>query len=229
MNILQKIFPPKKVYIPLDEDTIKRDDKIKELVKEVNTLKEQIAKESAKKKQDSEKIDEKKLENDFNKKLNEQKLDLEAKKYGKKIKLSKFYKHLFKDDKFKERLEITDKNDEVVLGKFGDFVILEGGKLGIEDSEGNLMSYGRSLNQVLYKPDAFENMAKRGRFTIPMDKDGNWIEDIEYKEIPEPLDSEFDEETGKIKHINWSKVKTSEVKKVIARILEEKNYALNEK
>ena len=92
--------------------------------------------------------------------------------------------------------------------------------LCIIDNKGEVLSYGKTLNHILYKPGAFENMARRGRFTIPSDKDGNFSEDLEYMEIPEPLDFEFDEETGKIKKTRWSKHKFSEVKKVIADKME---------
>jgi len=145
--------------------------------------------------------------------------------------LGDFYKKVLITHKayFKKRpLEIVDKNDEVVLAKWGDFGIMEGGKLCIKDKDGNLMSYGSKLNHVLYKPDAFENMVRRGRFTIPQDKDGNWMEDIEYKELPEPLDAKFDIETGKVKRINWSKVKTKVVKDIIADYLEKVNYLSGE-
>ncbi|MEK6880379.1 MAG: hypothetical protein AABY22_12255 [Nanoarchaeota archaeon] len=128
----------------------------------------------------------------------------------------------------KKPLEIVDKNDEVVLANFGDFGIMTGGKLCIMDDKGELMAYGKNLSHVLYKPDAFENMVRRGRFTIPMDKDGNWMEDMEYKELPEPLDAEYDQETGKVVRIVWSKIKTSEVKKIIADKMEQIHYLQEE-
>lgn len=222
----------------LDEETIKNNEIIKAQQQKIQAQQAQISKIYAHEKAKNEKSQEKDKESEINKKLHEQKLDLESHRYGKIMWLGKFYYDIYVKNKnlpgkpcflkkSKRFLEITDKNDEVVLGKWGDFGIMEGGKLCIKDSDGNLVSYGKSLNHILYKPDAFENMIRRGRFTIPMDKDGNWTEDIEYKEIQEPLDAEFDGE-GRIKKIMWSKVKVSEVKKVIADKMERINYLSND-
>ncbi len=232
LNSIKQFFgmdTRKNVYMHLDEDTIKQNEIIKAQQQKIMSQQSQLSKVFAKEKQKQEKEKEKDKESEINKKMKEQQLDLQAHRHGKIIKLHKFYNDLLIKRKWKKKpLEIVDKNDEVILGTFGDFVILEGGKFGIIDSKGELMSYGKTLNQVLYKPDAFENMARRGRFTIPQDKEGNWMEDIEYKELPEPLDAQFDEETGQLKKIIWSRVKTSEVKKIIARILEEKNAIMND-
>lgn len=218
-----------KVYIHIDEDKLKENEIIKAQQQKVMALEAQLSKIYAHEKEKRDKIDDKKKVNELNKKLNEQKLDLDAHRYGKIVWLGKFYNDVLVKKKFKKKpLEIVDKNDEVVLGKWGDFGIMEGGKFCIKDIDGNLMSYGKNLNQILYKPDAFENMCRRGRFTIPVDKDGNWLEDVEYKEIPEPLDAEFDEKTGQVKRIIWSKVKTSEVKKIIADKMEKINYLYQE-
>ena len=211
------------VFMHLNEEEIKRDEKIKALQQKIQAQESQLSRIFAKEKQKQDKEKETDKESEINKKLKEQELDLKANMHGKIIKLGRFYKHLLTNKKFRNKLEICDKNDETVLAKFGDFGIMEGGKFCIIDRDGNLMAYGKNLNHVLYKPDAFENMFRRGRFLIPMDKDGNWTEDIEYKEIPEPIDAEFDEDTGKIKKIQWSKVKTSEVKKVIADKMEQIN------
>lgn len=213
---------PKRVYTHLDEELLKHNEIIKQQQQKISAQEAQLSKIFAIEKQKRDVQEDSKKENEFNRRLQEQKEELEAHKYGKVIKLGKFYKHLFKNKKFREKLEIVDKNDEVILGKFGDFGIMEGGKLCILDANGDLMAYGKSLSHILYKPDAFENMARRGRFTIPMDKDGNWMEDLEYKEMPEPLDAEYEEDTGKIRHgsIIWSKVKTSEVKKIIQEKME---------
>lgn len=117
----------KTVYTPLNEEEIKTNEKIKALAQKVQSQQSQLARVQAKEKEKQDREKERDKESEVNKKLKEQELDLKAKKYGKKIKLSKFYKHLLADKKFKNKLEICDKNDEVVLGKFGDFVILEGG------------------------------------------------------------------------------------------------------
>lgn len=221
---LKNLFRKKRknIYMHLDEDLIKNNEIIKAQQQKIMAQESQLAKIYAEKKSKDEKIDEKKKENEFNKKLKEQKEDLDAHRHGKIIRLSKFYKHFLNDRNFRNSIEVRDKNNETVLAQFGDFGIMSGGKFCILDKDNNLMSYGPTLKHVLYKPDSFENMARDKKFLIPMDKDGNWMEDIEYKEINEPLDDGvFDPETGRIVRIKWSKVKTGVVKDIIANKMEQ--------
>lgn len=223
LNLLQFWKKPEKVYTQLDEETIKTNERIKMQQSKIASQEAQIVHLLNKERTHQDKKTEEEKQNEQNKKFIEQKQELDEQRNGKVIKLSKFYKHLLTDKKFKDKLEICDKNDEIVIGKFGDFGIMGGGKLCIIDKDGEIMAYGKTLSHVLYKPDAFENMARRGRFLIPRDKDGNFMEDLEYKELPEPIDAVFDEETGKVKRIQWSRVKTSEVKKIIADKMEQIN------
>ena len=218
----------KNMYMKLDEETIKTNETIKAQQQVISSQQAQLSKikSNEKIKKDIEKQKDK--DSDLNKALVEQRKDIDANKKGKVIKLSKFYKLLLNSKKFRNKLEICDKNDETVLGKFGDFIILEGGNLGMTFNDGNIASMGKTLSQVIYKPDSFENQARRGRFLCPVDKDGYWLEDLDYKEVNEPLDAQFDEETGKIKWIEWSKVKKTEVKKLIASKLEQVNYLTGE-
>lgn len=221
MRIFDWLDKRKKVYTHLDEDTIKSNEIIKAQQQTIQSQQSQLSKIFAKEKEKRDKEQEKDKESDRNKKLHEQKADLDAHRHGKIVKLGKFYKILLTNKKYRDSLEICDKDDAVVLAKFGDFGIMEGGKLCMLDSKGEIMAFGKTLNHILFKPDSFENMFRRKRFLIPSDKDGNWMEDLEYKEIPEPLDAVFDEHTGQIKRITWSKVRTSEVKKIISDKLEQ--------
>ena len=220
LNMKSKQVP---VYMHLDEEKIKENEIIKAQQQKIQSQQAQLSQIFAEKKEKEEKENEKDKESERNKKLHEQKKDLDAHKHGKIIRLGKFYKHLLNDSKLRNRLEIRDKNNEIVLDRFDDFGIMSGGRFCIIGKQSGPMAVGRSLNQVLFKPDAFENMVRDGKFQIPMDSNGNWMEDIESKEIQEPIDAVFDPETGAVKRIIWSKVKTSVVRDVIARLVEEKN------
>lgn len=218
----------KNMYMKLDEETIKRDETIKAQQQVISSQQAQLSKINAKEKIKKDIEKQKDKDSEMNKALIEQKKDIEANKKGKIVRLSKFYKLYFNNKNFRKKLEICDKNDETVLGKFGDFAIMEGGNIGMLFNDGTFASYGKNLSQVIYKPDSFENQARRGRFLCPVDKDGYWLEDLDYKEINEPLDAQFDDNTGKIKWIQWSKVKKTEVKKLIASKLEQINYLTGE-
>lgn len=201
----------------IDEEHIKADERLKASVQKSQALESQLARILAIEKEKRDKLKEVDKDSQRNKLLKEQKLDLDAHRHGKVIRLGKFYKDVINGRFKKKPIMVTDKNGEVLLGEFGDFVFMEGGKIGIVEKGGDFLSYGKSLHHALYKPDGFENMIRARQIRIPIDKDGNYTEDIEYKELPEPIDAEFDEETGQLKRIIWSKVKTSEVKKIIAQ------------
>jgi len=234
MGIISKLLgrKDKKIYMNLNEETIKNNEIIQAQQKKIVSQEAQLKKISAKEKENKEKEKNKNKQNEINKSLKEQKLDLEATRHGKVIKLSKFYYDMFVKNKnkpggpyyikrLKRYLEITDKNDEVILGKFGDFGIMSGGKLCVIDTDGEIQSAGNTLPQIIFKPESFENQIKRGHIKLPVDKNNNWIEDIDYVEFPEPLNYKFNEE-GNI-HIEWSKIKRKTVRDIIADKLTEIN------
>ena len=101
----------KRVYTRIDEETIKRDEMVRDQQKKIMTLESQLAKRFAKDKERADKEKERDKESEFNKKLNEQAEELKTRKLGKIIKFGKFYKHFFSNKKFRNKLEITDKND----------------------------------------------------------------------------------------------------------------------
>lgn len=240
-EIITDLFKKRKiVFTPIDESKIKDNEIVKAQQQKIAAQEAQLSRMLVHEKQKREKEQSKDKDKEKEKKFFDQKQELDSIKHGKIIWLDKFFYQLFLGkpaprghisnhySNWGQRLEICDKNDEVVLGNYGGIGIMEGGKLCLRERNGELVSYGKSLHHVFSKPDAFENMARRGRFLIPMDKDGNWMEDFEYKEMKEPEDFEYDEETGQVKKIIWSKIKTNEVKKIIARIAEEKNSLAGE-
>jgi Skp family chaperone for outer membrane proteins len=130
MKILEIIFgkpKQKTVYTPIDAERIKDNEIIKKQQQKIVAQEVQLSRQKAIDKQKEEREKEKDKESERNKKLKEQEKDLKANIHGKTIKLGKFYQKLFTDKAFREKLEIVDKYDEVVLGKFGDFVLMEGG------------------------------------------------------------------------------------------------------
>jgi ElaB/YqjD/DUF883 family membrane-anchored ribosome-binding protein len=216
MGIKDWIFPDKRkdMFMHLDPDRIERDEIIKALIQKNNAQEAQLSRIFANEKEKQESGEQESINQETVHRLNEQKKDIDANKYGKVTSLKLFFNRYFKDKQFRDKLELCDKNGETVLGKFGDLVLMEGGKIGILDSENKLVSYGRTLSQVIYKPDGFENQINRNMILIPCDKDGNWIPDIDYIEMEEPIgyEGEYDGQG----QIRWGKVKKKELKKLIS-------------
>lgn len=129
--------------------------------------------------------------------LREQERKITLDKFGNVYSLTLFFKELLKNDKFRDNLELTDRDDQEVLAKFGDLQVSEKQGLVITDVHGNPISYGHSLSDIVYKPETFGMQLKRGRFLMPFDKDWNPVVDIESLEVPDVVynerDNRFDE------------------------------------
>lgn len=229
----------KTVYTPLNEDLIRRDEIVKAQQKKIMAQEAQLSQIYAHEKIKRDKEKDKEKEQKINKKLVEQSEDLRANRMGKMTNLDKFYYHIFFNripegkisryySNFAKNLEFRDRDNKTVLGKWGGMYIASGGKLVLKDINGDIVSFGKTLSHILYKPDAFENMARDSKLLLPVDENGIHIEDLEDKEIPEPIDFVFDDETGKVKRIVFSKVKFTEVRKYIERMAEDKNNLASE-
>ncbi|MEK6880380.1 MAG: hypothetical protein AABY22_12260 [Nanoarchaeota archaeon] len=104
MGIIDFLFrrKPIKVYTHLDEDRLKDNELIRALQQQNMAKDSQLSKIFAKEKEKKDKIKEKDKESEINKKLLEQKADLDANKHGKVIKLHKFYYDLLVKEKWKK-------------------------------------------------------------------------------------------------------------------------------
>lgn len=175
------------VLLPLDPELVKRDQTIRGLSQQVQARDAQLAQQLAliSELQGSKQIDKQTKEIEEISRLKEDEKELKKNKFGKSFSLTKFYWAYLRDKKFRDKLEICDKDDAEVLGKFGDLLFLEGGYLALTDSHGNIMAYGKQLNHVIYKPDSLGNQIRRGRIQIPYDKNYNPSVDLEDIALPE--------------------------------------------
>lgn len=189
MSAFDFLFGKKKqeVLLPLDPETIKANQTIKALSQQVQARDAQLAQQSAmiSELQGSKQTDKQAKEIEEINRLKEDEKELKKNKFGKSFSLTKFYWAFFRDKKFREKLEICDKDDAEVLGKFGDLLFLDGGYIAITDIYGNILAYGKQLNHVIYKPDSLGNQIKRGRILIPYDKNYNPSVDLDDIALPE--------------------------------------------
>lgn len=182
MGIFDKFFKrEKEVLVHLDQELVRKNEQVKALTQELRGRDAQISKLLAEKKE--EEIEESNEERED--KIKQKLIDEER-----KIKQEKFSGHaslklLFEKKRLLKDMEICDKDDTVSFGNMGDLMI---GKLGfvLTDSYGNVLSYGKRIDHVIYKPESLLNQIKRGRILIPFDKDYNPAIDWEELEIAEP-------------------------------------------
>src|SRR6185503_5374287 len=104
------------------------------------------------------------------------------------------------------------------------------------DINGNVISYGKQLSHVFYKPDSLENQIRRGRILTPYDKDYNIVPDMEEVEIPEKIFHQEEQRfyetrilTKKIKAQLIEKDKEIRERTDYAQALEHTNLKLNQK
>jgi len=229
MTIKDWIFPDKrkKILMHLDESQIKENEIIKAQQQKIASYETYFGQLQAREREKKHEEEQEIINQELVEQANEEAKDLKANKYGKVTSLKKFFTKYIYNKQFRNKLELCDKNGEIVLGKFGDIVLMEGGNLGILDSDNKIVSYGKTLSQVIYKSDGFENQINRNMILIPCDKDGNWTPDLDYMQMEEPLgvEGKFDDGTGKI---IWGKVKKSEVKKIVARLMQENQEVTQE-
>ena len=210
------------IAYPLEKELIDRDTIIKKLVKKLSAQDAQLSKVSAEEKLKEEEESEEEREQKLIKKVKEQVREVEEKKYGGSFSFGEFYSFLLKNPRLREKLEITDRNDTKIFGKYGDFVILPDTCFGVTTSDGELVSYGKTLRHVIYKPESLGNHIRRGRIPLPCDKNGIFFPDIEEHKLPESI---YDKQTGKIK---WAKISEKPLKQLIIdrdrRIVSDSQY-----
>ena len=185
---------------PLSPEQLNANNLLKEAKLKVTTLEAQLAKKSADEKMAIAEEQKKNVEDDMKAALKEQSLEFKQKKYGRTFDFNKFYEAYFKNKKMMESLEITDKDDTVILGKFGSFRIV-GNKIALYDANKRIVTMGSQLQHVIYKPESLANQIKRGRIAVPLDSEGNYVPDMELELMPEVSWNDDDKKFEVSKHI----------------------------
>lgn len=199
------------IGVPLDSDINQEN---KALRQENASLKAQTGKALAKLKEISEEDKEKNKEQEIIKELNKSNREIFLNRFGQTVSLTKFFREFIHNRKFRESLELTDKDDKEVLSKLGDILVTENGELLVVDIHGNPMSHGNKLSNIIYNPATFGMQLKRGRLLMPYDKDFNpaqYLEDLEVNDVTFDKDLQEPRETtefrGKVKDLLIQKVK----------------------
>jgi len=141
------------------------------------------------------KFDDKNLidEIDLIEKLKSKADKIEAKRYEGLYSLNSLFNKLSKNKKFK--VELVDKDDNTVFDYFKDFVVLPNGNIGIRGTTGDVWIEGKTLSQIIWKPETLATQIRRKRIQLAYDKDFHIIPDLEKMMVPE---LKYNEDDGEV-------------------------------
>jgi len=226
-NLIKNLFkkvPSDRILTSLDADK-EESQKVKELMELVRSYESQLSHIMAQRR--GKKIEQIDKEDDITliKKLDKENERLKNQNYEGSYDFMFLFRRLIKDKKFAKKLEICDKDDNIVFDKFKTFRILNDGSLAIQGMSGTIWSEGSSLNYVIWKPETLRNQIRRGRILIPYDSEMNPVIDIENEEIEEmsldPKDDKWNISEERMKKI---KVSIREKDSIINNLKIDKKY-----
>lgn len=128
---------------------------------------------------------------DLIKELKEKSDVIEQKKYEGLFSLNSLFLKLSKNKNFK--VELTDKDDSKVFDYFKSFVVMPNGNIGIQGKSGEVWADGKTLNNIIWKPETIGTQVRRKRIQLAYDKDFQYIPDLEKLMMPE---IKYDESDG---------------------------------
>ena len=200
---------------PLDPGLIERDTVVNAMAKKLQSQDAQLSKISAKEKLKKESEDQLVRDQEQISNLKQQEIQKEKDKFEGSLGFDELHRMLSKK-KFRDRILISDRNGETIFGRYGTFVFLPNGWFGLlERDSGKIISYGKNMDQVIYKPESLKNQFLMGVLRLPCDKNFQFYPDIEKVMVSEPM---YDEETGTIK---WAKMKESPLLEMVQRLKQE--------
>ncbi len=203
---------------PLDADLIERDSIINAMSKKMQSQDAQISQFLSEKKLKREQLNQEDFDKEQIQELKRQETDSNKNRFEGTIFLKDIYKNVLFKSKYYNKLELTDRKDKVVFGRFGDFCLLPNGWFGIVERDSNkVISYGPTLDHIIYKPESLGNQFRRGRILLPVDENFQHIPDIEKVSVPECM---RDEDGG----IVWAQV----AEKPLLDMIQEKEESISE-
>lgn len=200
-----------KILREIDESKIKENKIIKDQAKYIQVLEARESKrdaiERAKKVEKKEVVD----DVDLIKQLEKKQMIIDKERYKGAYDLFRLFKKLDKNKKFKERIEIRDKDNVKVFDIFKTILVLKDSNLAIQGRSGEIWAEGPTLRDIIHKPESIRNQIRDEKILIPYDENFNPIPDLEMIEMPEMT---YDEENDEY---NISEERMEPVKKLIIK------------
>lgn len=193
INSINKLWnkkPIKLVSTSFSEDLAKRDKVISLQQNKIQTYESQLSEIKAKENQKKQKVKEIDVQKQITEKLEEERKELRRKKFKNSVDLRNFFAsvgYTNKPTKLGKKIEVMSRDGDYIFGLLGGFHITPGGYMAITDNKGNLLSYGRNISQIIFKPDGLGNQLKMNKIFIPYDKDHNYLIDTEEAYMPDVI------------------------------------------
>lgn len=180
-------FKKDKIRTPIDADLIKENKLIKEQSKKIQALEGQLSRVQANTREKKTEKQEEVYEQKLIEELLDKETEIKRNKYENHFPLKVLYRKLLsmKGKKFANKLELVDKDDKKVFDIFKDFCFLPNGNLAIIGKSGEVWAEGKSVNQIIYKPESFKNQIKRKRILLPYDENYKYVPDFENLLMPQ--------------------------------------------
>lgn len=217
---------PQRVAYPLSDEQIKESQLFKDIVKKLRTVEGQLGRELSEKAKKTE-FEKKDWEEELKKSLKEKEQEIRRKKYQRSVSFFKVFNDLSKEKKLKNKIEVVDREDKKVFGIFKDLIALDGGKLAItikgEKKAGKVVSIGRTLHEIIYKPDSLHNQLRRKKIMIPYDENGKYVpdtENIQMHDVMEMEDGRYAQASEKVFFVKELLIKRDEENKNLRATIE---------
>jgi len=204
---LLNIEPEVRVATSIDNELATRDSEIKALLTDNLSKSGIISRLEAEKRKVKDREEEINKEAEKSQELSEQQLQIMREKFKDSISLRKLFDYMNKHPKFK--IDMMDRDMSKKFCRFDDIVIFSDGEMATLDPHKNIMSKGKKINEVFFKPGSLGGQIDKGLIRLPCDTEFRGIPDIEEIEIPECT---YDPIKGKIK---WAKFSYKELGKLI--------------
>lgn len=214
---LFNVDPEIRETYPVDEQSIKDNKIINELVKKLKSRDAELSRVKADQNLKAQDQQESSEMDNMAEELQRQSSNLKKKRYGGATSLKDIFLSLDKKN-YRNKVEITDKNDKRIFGIFGNICVLNNGHLGLQDNNGRILAQGPTMRHIIYKPESLGNQMRRKRILMPCDENHIFYPDIEEIELPETI---YDEKEGKIK---WATVR----KKPLKQLVQEKDEIIRD-
>ncbi len=204
---------------PLDPDLIDRDKLVNVMAKKLQSQDAQLSKIYADQNLKQQQLNQEDFDREQIQELNRQEKESKKDKFEGTIFLRDAYKNILFKNKLYNKIQLTDRDGKKSFGRFGDFVLIPNIGFGItERDSNNIISYGPTLDHIIYKPESIGNQLMLGQIRLPIDENFQHLPDIEKVKVPECM---RDDETGEIV---WAKV----AEKPLLEMVQEKEDTISE-
>jgi len=214
INNLFNIPSEVNVAYPVHAEIIRRDDQIKNLVRKLRTVEGQFAREQADRIQREEEEKKRDFQEELKEELHKQKQGIEKQKYQKTFSWGKLFLKMFTDKRYKGQIEIQDKDGEVTFGFLEDYLFTDDGLMALTLKGGEIISIGRTPNELIYKPQSLVNQLRKKIIQIPVDKNRRYVPDIEQMETYDVIrdeDGNYKQATEKLYLVKEKLIEYNEI------------------